>query len=272
MKRRNNSSISIIQKRILASKELGRVWTIADFAPLPANTIAQSLYRLSQEGFLTHYARGLYYRQVETILGPSTPNQAEIAKAIARSTGKHVVETGYTGYAAMGFTTQLPGKITLATDKPLRSSILENKRVRHVLRSRNTLANSLERWVLDALRDINKMSGTTPANIIDRVLVLAKRKSIDIEHIAKLALCGEPPNDVRLVSPNSDRSRVAAGLRPDTSALCVFAPFLSFYATRITAPSTGDGNTLLQDLIKDSFMKTWPLLRGEKPRIAAVCV
>ena len=193
MKRRNNSSISIIQKRILASKELGRVWTIADFAPLPANTIAQSLYRLSQEGFLTPYARGLYYRQVETILGPSMPNQAEIAKAIARSTGKRALETGYTGYAAMGFTTQLPGKITLATDKPLRSSILENKRVRYVLRSRDTLANSLERWVLDALRDINKMSGTNPANIIDRVLALAKHKSIDIEHLAKLALRGEPP-------------------------------------------------------------------------------
>jgi hypothetical protein len=63
-----------------------------------------------------------------------------------------------------------------------------------VLRSGDTLANSSERWVLDALRDINKMSGTSPANIINRVLALAKHKSIDIEHLAKLALRGEPPS------------------------------------------------------------------------------
>src|SRR5580704_4363271 len=65
---------------------------------------------------------------------------------------------------------------------------------------------------------------------------------------------------------------MAAGLGPRTSALLVFAPSFSFYTTRITAPSTRDRNTLLQDLIKNSFMKTWPLLRGEKPQIAAVCV
>src|SRR5438105_3493383 len=109
---RSQNVTSTVRHRIEAGGE--RVWRLTDFAGLPFQAVAQALSRLARRGQLRRLGKGLYYRSRPTAFGPSLPNPA-VLRALPVP-HKAVFPAGLAAANLLGFTTQNPGRIELATD------------------------------------------------------------------------------------------------------------------------------------------------------------
>src|SRR4051812_30625034 len=101
-----------VRRRIESSGE--RLWRLADFDGLPVAAVAQTLSRLARQGAIERLGKGLYYRPRQTAFGPSRPNIAQLRTLALRQ--KVVFPAGAAAANLLGFTTQNPARIELATD------------------------------------------------------------------------------------------------------------------------------------------------------------
>ena len=101
-----------VRRRIEAGGE--RAWRLADFDGLPFMAVAQALSRLSRQGVIERLGKGLYYRARPTAFGPSRPNLTQLRALPLRRKG--VFPAGIGAANLLGFTTQSPAQVELATD------------------------------------------------------------------------------------------------------------------------------------------------------------
>src|SRR4051794_40605748 len=91
-----------------------RVWRLADFGGLPPAAVAQTLSPLARQGSIQRLGKALYSRPGQTAFGPSRPNAAQIrALPVQR---KKVFPAGIAAANLLGFTTQSPARLELATN------------------------------------------------------------------------------------------------------------------------------------------------------------
>ena len=100
-----------VRARIESSGE--RLWRLADFGGMPSTAVAQTLSRLHRQGAIQRLGKGLYYRPRQTAFGLSRPNMAEVRSLTLRQKG--VFPAGIAAANLLGFTTQNPARIELAT-------------------------------------------------------------------------------------------------------------------------------------------------------------
>jgi hypothetical protein len=86
---------------------------LEDFRDLPFNAAAQTLSRLTKEGFLDRLSKGVYYRARETTFGKSRPNPAAIRKLASQRTT--VYPAGLAAANLLGFSTQSGRRSEVAT-------------------------------------------------------------------------------------------------------------------------------------------------------------
>src|SRR5947209_8704090 len=91
-----------------------RVWRLADFSGMPFMAVAQTLSRLARQGVIQRLGKGLYYRPRQTAFGLSRPNTAQIRSLPVSRKG--VFPAGIAAANLLGFTTQNPARIELATN------------------------------------------------------------------------------------------------------------------------------------------------------------
>ena len=130
-----------------------RAWRLADFAGLPFGAVAQALSRLSRQGVIERLGKGLYYRSRQTAFGPSRPNRTQLRALPLRLKG--VFPSGIAAANLLGFTTQNPAKVELATDGlSLPRQLIGNEAVVHTRRpeSWRTLSET-DVALLDFLRN-----------------------------------------------------------------------------------------------------------------------
>lgn len=101
-----------VRQRIETGGE--RVWRLADFADLPPQAVAQALSRLTRQKALQRLGKGLYYRARQTAFGPSLPSEAALRALPIWKKGAFPSGTGAANL--LGFTTQQPARLELATD------------------------------------------------------------------------------------------------------------------------------------------------------------
>jgi hypothetical protein len=157
-----------IRQRIEAGGE--RAWRLADFAELPFQAAAQALSRLTRQGRLQRLGKGLYYRPRRTSFGPSLPNPAAIRALPIRQ--RTIFPSGTAAAALLGFTTQHPGRIELATDAlSLPRQIVGKDAVIHTRRPPAWRSlRQTDAAILDFLRNRGKTSGLTPADTVRKLL------------------------------------------------------------------------------------------------------
>src|SRR5580704_5924599 len=110
-KQGEGNTAAIVRKRIEASGE--RVWRLVDFDGMPLMAVAQALSRLARRGVIQRLGKGLYYRSRPTAFGASLPNSAQVRSLPVRRKG--VFPAGIGAANLLGFTTQNPARIELAT-------------------------------------------------------------------------------------------------------------------------------------------------------------
>ena len=108
----SGATAKTVRTRIEAGGE--RVWRLADFEGMPFTAVAQALSRLTRGGVIQRLGKGLYYRSRPTAFGPSKPNNAQIRSLSVRRKG--VFPSGIGAANLLGFTTQNPGRVEVATN------------------------------------------------------------------------------------------------------------------------------------------------------------
>jgi hypothetical protein len=163
-----------IRSKIEAGGE--RVWRFSDFAGLPAAAVAQALSRLSRQGLVQRLGKGLYYRPRATVFGPSKPNRSQIQSLPLRRKG--VFPSGVSAANLLGFTTQNPGRVEVATDGPsLPRLIVGKETVIHTRRPESWRELSQEDAAfLDLLRNRGAASELPPAETVSRLIALAREQ------------------------------------------------------------------------------------------------
>jgi hypothetical protein len=101
-----------VRKRIESSGE--RIWRFADFENLPLTAVAQALSRLCRLGIIIRLGKGLYYRPRQTEFGQSKPNMSQLRSLPIH--GKEIFPAGNGAANLLGFSTQNPAKIEIATN------------------------------------------------------------------------------------------------------------------------------------------------------------
>ncbi len=147
-----------------------RVWRLADFAGMPFMAVAQTLSRLTRQGVIQRLGKGLYYRPRQTAFGLSRPNTAQIRSlAIQR---KGVFPAGTAAANLLGFTTQNPARIELATNGlSLPRLIVGKEAVIHTRRPESWRALSeADAALLDFLRNRGVFSELSPEETVDKLL------------------------------------------------------------------------------------------------------
>jgi hypothetical protein len=164
---RTRNAARTVRQQIEAGGE--RVWRMSDFAGLPFPAVAQTLSRMTRQGQLRRLGKGLYYRQRQTAFGPSLPNPAVIRSLPVR---QRAFPAGLAAANLLGFTTQNPARIELATEgMSLPRLIVGADAVVHTRRppAWRSLSDT-EAALLDFLRNRGETSELSPQETVQRLL------------------------------------------------------------------------------------------------------
>jgi hypothetical protein len=183
------NTAEIVRRRIEAGGE--RVWRLADFASMPIMEVAQTLSRLTRQGVPQRLGKGLYYRPRPTAFGPSQPNPAQLRSLPARRKG--VFPAGIAAANVLGFTTQNPARVEVATDGlSLPRLIVGKETVVHTRRPEawRSLTES-DAALLDFLRNREESSELTAEETVEKLLAYFREPG-RFERLLKVA-SSEPP-------------------------------------------------------------------------------
>jgi hypothetical protein len=132
--------------------------------------VAQALSRLARQGQLRRLGKGLYYRPRQTAFGPSLPNPA-LLRALPVP-HKAVFPAGLAAANRLGFTTQNPARVELATDGLSLPRLLVGKEA--VVHTRRPAAwralSETDAALLDFLRNRGATGELSPQETVEKLL------------------------------------------------------------------------------------------------------
>lgn len=183
------ATAEIVRSRIEAGGE--RTWRLADFEGMSFSAVAQALSRLTRGGAIQRLGKGLYYRPRQTAFGPSKPNIAQIRSLSVHRKG--VFPTGVGAANLLGFTTQNPGRVELATDGlSLPRLIVGKETVIHTRRPESWRSLSdTDAALLDFIRNRGESSDLSPEETKEKLLAYFREQG-RFERLLKVA-ASEPP-------------------------------------------------------------------------------
>jgi hypothetical protein len=185
----SENTAETVRKRIEASGE--RVWRLVDFEGMPFMAVAQALSRLARQGVIQRLGKGLYYRSRPTAFGASRPNSAQVRSLPVRRKG--VFPAGTAAANVLGFTTQNPARVEVATNGPsLPRLIVGKETVIHTRRPESWQALSeTDAALLDFLRNRGESSELDAEDTVDKLLGYFREPG-RFERLLKVAP-SEPP-------------------------------------------------------------------------------
>jgi hypothetical protein len=178
-----------VRRQIESSGE--RVWRLADFAGMPFTAVAQTLSRLARQGVIQRLGKGLYYRPRQTAFGSSVPNAAQIRSLPVGRKGVFPAGTGAANL--LGFTTQNPARLEVATDGlSLPRLIVGKETVIHTRRPETWRELSeTDAALLDFLRNRGASSELSVEETVNKLLAYFREPG-RFERLLKVAP-SEPP-------------------------------------------------------------------------------
>jgi Family of unknown function (DUF6088) len=189
----SENSVAGKVRKLLEKGGPGKLWTYTDFRPLPFLAVAATLSRLAKEGEIRRIRKGVYYSPRNTRFGELAPDATSVVAAVLKSRGVKWRSSGLPAYNGLGLTTQVSPILTV--DVPVRIySLTTGSNTKLRLRPR-TLVDGLsntERAALDALRDLPRIPGSSPAETASKIRNLFAAKRLNFNKLARRSV-HEPP-------------------------------------------------------------------------------
>ena len=178
-------------RRAIANFPEDYMFKASDFKPYSTNPAAviKALNRLHHAGEISKMGKGKFYKPRMTQFGIVKPTPYQIAKDFIERDGKIIgYITGYTAFRALGLTTQVSSYIQIGTNK-YRGPMQREKYTITFIKQNNSITrkNIETRVILDALKFIMEIPGTTPNNACSRLKEIIKNMPIEQQNI--LARC-----------------------------------------------------------------------------------
>jgi len=181
-----------ISRRVLDKIRRGgndKVWTYRDFTGLPTMGVAASLSRLCKKGVIRRLRKGVYYVPRPSRFGDILPEAPRVAAAVLEHRGFFfVAPSGVPAYNRLGLTSQVSGTPLFVTERGTRSlNVGDTGKVVVRLAQAIRSARPDERAALDALRDVRRIPGTSPAEVVLRLTELFRSGRLSFERVAHLS-------------------------------------------------------------------------------------
>lgn len=204
-----------VRTRILRAND-DRLWTYADFPVGSRLATSAALSRMARSGMVTRIRRGVYYRSRGTIAGRSRPNPEAVIDTVLRLRGATSIPSGIGEYNRLGLTTQVSGSITRAVSRPMNRRVVGGVSVYLNTRplEKQKGIRPEERTALDALRDIARIPGSSPREVIERIGRLIHTGELEFSRLARYAVA-EPPRVRALLGAIGDNLRSEGSLDVD---------------------------------------------------------
>lgn len=219
---RRRSIAGRIRARIEAAGE--RLWRVADFQNVDrawtAQAISQALSRLSRQGVVQRFGKGLYYRGRKTAFGPSLPSPA-IVQGLSIG-GRKIFPSGHAAASVLGLTTQQPSRPEIATPAGSVPRLIVGKHA--IVRTRRPEAwhtlHTQDAAILEVLRARGATSELSAHDTVGRLLSHFKKPG-QFARVCRVA-SSEPPRvramlgaiGQQLGRPPRDLSRLRHTLNP----------------------------------------------------------
>lgn len=163
--------------------------------------VAAALSRLVSKGIIKRYEKGKFFKPQQGAFGEMPVKENQILESVLKQNG-HLTGylTGTAAYNQIGLTTQIANEYIIATNevrKPIKNGRFNARFVKAY--SEITENNIPLLQLLDAVKDINSISGTDPNTAIKLIIVKLKELSLsEQKKIAQLAL-NYPPSTRALI-------------------------------------------------------------------------
>jgi hypothetical protein len=199
MRSRPKNSIAGKVRKKISDSGPGKLWTYSEFREFPIMAVSAALSRLAKETVIDRVRKGVYFTPHKTRFGYLKPNPMEIAAAVLNSRGIEWVPSGLPAFNGLGLTTQVSPILTLDVPRTIYSldlgagnKINATKGIRLNFRKAVAGLGDKERVILDALRELHRIPGSSPAKVVSKIRNLFATKEYSFTKIASRAL-DEPP-------------------------------------------------------------------------------
>jgi len=201
-----------------------RLWRLEDFRDLPFDAVAQSLSRLTRQGWIERLSKGVYFRSRETAFGKSRPNPAVIQKLAKRT--RSVFPAGTAAANLLGFSTQSARRGEVATSGlSLPRKLVGADTVIHTRRPEPwAKLPDQDAALLDFLRHSGKLSELSPEQTVQRVLSLISEQG-RFERLLGVAATEPPRVRAMLGAIGTHLSKKPAALKRLRASLNPFSKF-----------------------------------------------
>ncbi|MBQ1209103.1 MAG: hypothetical protein IIX64_01365 [Bacteroidales bacterium] len=168
----------------------GYVFTLSDFG-LDASydlALAKLLSRMSSSGEIVRASKGKYYKPRQTVFGALKPSYDELVKDFLMKDGVIIgYISGVSAFSAMGLTTQISSNILIGCNKYRRPVNRAGYKLSFLLQENPITKDSIELLrILDAIKFIQKIPGTTPSEACSIIIELVRH--LDEKQTQKLEL------------------------------------------------------------------------------------
>lgn len=170
----------------------GSTWTYEDFKGLPFVAVAKALSRLVTNNKIVRVRRGIYFFPKETLLGKTEASPGDLVKKISAKTKKTYYPDAATAAYNLRLSTQIPAVTTLIGANDYRTLHFKGSDIKFSRRAVSHLksATEVEVYILEVLRNINKIPGASSKDIVVALKPILKK--MNVNNLLKFAL-KEPP-------------------------------------------------------------------------------
>jgi hypothetical protein len=173
------------------------VFTYTDFNldASKKDAVVKALNRMVAAGKITKLSKGKFYKPRQSRFGTLQPSAYQIAKDLLEQDGEIIgYITGYNTYNEMELTTQIPATLQIGSNKYRRAITRGIYKISFIVQPNKITKTNIELLrILDAIRFVREIPGTTPDEACSRLISIVGQLSQEkIKILAKLALKYSP--------------------------------------------------------------------------------
>lgn len=159
------------------------------------DAVIKALNRMVVAGKISKLSKGKFYKPRQSRFGALQPSAYQIAKDLLEQNGEIIgYITGYNAYNDLGLTTQIPATLQIGTNKYRRPCKRGIYKISFIVQPNKITKTNIELLrILDAIRFIREIPGTTPDEACKRLMSIIGQLSIEkVKTLATLVLKYNP--------------------------------------------------------------------------------